>query len=412
MNINSLGTFNYENKRVLLRLDINSPIDSDTKKIVNENRIDKCIPTLKYLVESNAKIAIIAHQGDTLDYQNLISMEEHACKLTEKLGLEVEYIDDVCGPAAIEKIRKLKNGQVILLGNLRYLTEEVSTFEDSVKLEAKEMLHTYIIRNLAPLFDYYVNEAFSAAHRNAPSMVAFQEFMPSAAGDLFFKEIDALNKVMDHPIRPCVFILGGAKISDAFGMMKQVLENGNADQILTCGVTGQVMLLAAGYDIGKSNIQFLKDRSLDVFVKPAQEYLGNYPGRILYPSDLAYDSEGFRKEISVENLPLELGTLDIGRETIKKYCEVINKAGMLFMNGPAGVYEDPRFEDGTKAIAHAMAMAKGYSVIGGGDTVTAVAKYVELDKVDYVCTAGGAMVRYLSGNKLPLMEAMERNSGK
>lgn len=411
MKIRNFKEFTYENKRVLLRLDINSPIDPKTKKIVNENRIEKSLPTLKYLLDHKAKVAIIAHQGDTLDYQNLISLEEHAQKLSEKLKIKVEYIDDVCGPAAKEKVKSLKPGEVILLGNLRYLTEEVSTFENVVKLTPKEMLNTYLVRNLAPLFDFYINEAFAAAHRNAPSMVAFQELLPSAAGDLFFKEVEALNRVMQNPQRPCVFILGGAKISDAFGMMKQVLENGSADKILAGGVTGNVMLVAAGYDIGKGNMKFLKDRSLDAFIQPAKEYLEKYSNKILYPIDLAYENNGKREEIAIQKLPIDVSTMDIGRKTVEKYKNVIANAGTIFMNGPAGVYENALFEYGTKEIAQALAQSKGYSLIGGGDTVTAIGKYINLKDIDYICTAGGAMVRYLSGVKLPLIEAME-NHGK
>ncbi|RBP46881.1 phosphoglycerate kinase [Garciella nitratireducens] len=409
MKIRNFKEFTYENKRVLLRLDINSPIDPKTKKIVNENRIEKSLPTLKYLLDHKAKVAIIAHQGDTLDYQNLISLEEHAQKLSEKLKIKVEYIDDVCGPAAKEKVKSLKPGEVILLGNLRYLTEEVSTFENVVKLTPKEMLNTYLVRNLAPLFDFYINEAFAAAHRNAPSMVAFQELLPSAAGDLFFKEVEALNRVMENPQKPCVFILGGAKISDAFGMMKQVLENGSADKILAGGVTGNVMLVAAGYDIGKGNMKFLKDRSLDAFIQPAKEYLEKYSNKILYPIDLAYENNGKREEIAIQKLPIDVSTMDIGRKTVEKYKNVIANAGTIFMNGPAGVYENALFEYGTKEIAQALAQSKGYSLIGGGDTVTAIGKYINLKDIDYICTAGGAMVRYLSGVKLPLIEAMENN---
>jgi len=412
MKIKSFKEFDYTGKKVLLRLDVNSPIDPKTKKIVNENRIEKCLPTIKYLIQNKAKIGIIAHQGDTLDYQNLISMEEHAQKLSEKLGVNIEYIDDVCGPAAKDKISNLEEGQVVFLGNLRYLTEEVSSFEKAVKLTPKEMLNTYHVRNLVPLFDIYVNEAFSAAHRNAPSMVAFQELLPSAAGDLFFKEIEVLDQVMKKPQRPCVFILGGAKISDAFGMIRQVLENKSADHILTCGVTGQVMLAAAGYDIGPGNMKFLSDRSLDEFIEPAKDYLKNYPGKILYPLDLAYEQDGKRNELEIEKLPIDQITMDIGQKTIEIYKEIIADAGTIFMNGPAGVYENAIFDLGSMNIAQAMAQNKGFSLIGGGDTVTATGKYINLEDVSYVCTAGGAMVRYLSGVKLPLIEAMKNGTIK
>lgn len=405
--IQSMDKYDFSGKTVIVRVDINSPLDSDTKKIVSENRIKKSIPTLKYLLDRGAKLAIIAHQGDTLDYHNLIPLAEHAQKLSQYLSREVHYIDDVCGPAAQEAVRNLKAGQGVLLGNLRYLSEEISTFEDAVKLRPPDMLHTYLIRSLAPLADYYVNDAFAAAHRNAPSMVAFQEVLPTAGGLLLTDEISALSKVMECPERPNVFVLGGLKISDAFGMMKQVLEKGSADKILTCGVTGQIMLMAAGYDLGSRNNKFIKDRSLDVFVKPALDYLKHYGDKIIYPVDLAYEQEGKRVEIDIDKLPAEEMFLDIGQKTIEVFRKELVKAGTIFVNGPAGVYENPLFEKGTKNMWTAIAHASGYSVIGGGDTVSAAQKFIDTAKINYVCTAGGAMVRFLSGDSMPLIEAMK-----
>lgn len=410
--IKGMNEFDYREKTVLLRLDINSTIHPDTKKIISENRINMSIPTIKYILEQSAKLVIIAHQGDTLDYENLIPMEEHAEKLSSKLGIIVKYVDDVAGPAAQEAINNLLPGEVILLGNLRYLTEEVSTFENAVKLEPQQMLNTYLIRNIAPLVDYYVNDAFSAAHRNAPSMVAFQELLPTAGGLLMMKELTALTKVMKAPDKPSVFVLGGAKISDAFAMMRQVLENGTADKILASGVTGNIMLMASGYSIGKINEKFIKDRSLDVFVKPAKEYLAKYPDKIIFPSDLAYEKNGKRVEIAIENLPIEESLLDIGSKTIKEFEKEINNAGTIFVNGPAGVYEKEIFENGTKEIWESIAKSNGYSVIGGGDTVSAAQKFINLKDISYVCTAGGAMVQFLSGQEMPLIKAMKKAFNK
>ncbi|VBB05756.1 phosphoglycerate kinase signature [Lucifera butyrica] len=406
--IRGMDEFDYREKTVLLRLDINSPIQRETKKIVSENRIKMSIPTVQYLLERKAKIAILAHQGDTLDYENLIPLAEHAEKLSGKLGIPIQYIDDVAGPAAQAAVKSLKPGEVVLLGNLRYLTEEISTFENAVKLEPAAMLDTYLIRNLAPLADYYVNDAFSAAHRNAPSLVAFPELLPTAGGLLMMQELSALTKVMECPDKPSVFVLGGAKISDAFGMMKQVLENGTADMILTAGVTGNVMLMAKGYSIGKANEKFIMERSLDVFIEPAKEYLAKYPDKIRIPLDLAYQKEGQRREISIEELPIEEPLLDIGSKTIRAFAGTLGKAGTIFVNGPAGVYENKIFENGTKEIWQAIAAAKGYSVIGGGDTVSAAQKYIDLKEISYVCTAGGAMVQFLSGRELPLIKAMRK----
>lgn len=408
LSINRLEKYNYHGKTVLLRVDINSPVDPVSKMIVSENRIDMSLSTIKYLMEQKAKIVLIAHQGDTLDYQNLIPLVEHAKKLSQKTGVEVKYIDDVAGPAAQNMIKNLKAGEILLLGNLRYLTEEVSTFEDAVKLKPSEMLNTYLVRNLSPLVDYYVNDAFAAAHRNAPSMVAFQEIKPTAGGRLLIEELVALTRVRDNPERPAVFLLGGAKISDAFSMMKQVLENGAADRILACGVTGHVMLTADGYDIGDPNMMYLRDRSLEVFIKPAKDYLKHYREKIVYPVDLAFEEDGIRKEIEVENLPINTPTFDVGTKTIDIFVKEILNAGTVFMNGPVGVYEKEIFEIGTKAIFNALVKSKGYTLIGGGDTVSAAQRYIDLNKLNYVSTAGGAMIRYLSGIKLPLIEAMEK----
>ena len=404
--IKSIIGVNVSGKRVLFRPDINSPIDKQGR-IVNTNRLEKTVPTLKYLADGGAKIAIIAHQGDTLDYQNLISMREHAEILSKLSGVRVAYLDDVAGDAAIEAVRNLKAGEAVLLGNLRYLTEEVSTFEKDVKLTADEMLSTYLVRRLGGLFDIYVNDAFSAAHRNAPSMVAFQKLMPSYAGPLFFKEYEALWKVLNGAAKPVVFVLGGAKISDAFGMMGKVLKDGVADKILATGVTGVVMQLARGVRMGAKYEKWLKDRDLTVFVDEARELLKDYADKFVLPTDFAVEENGKRREVGLNELPLDDKMFsDIGEKSILAFEDEIKKAGTIFVNGPAGVYENDIFAEGTSRVWKAVAAADGYSVIGGGDTVSAAARFVDLNDVDYVCTAGGAMVRFLSGKRLPLIEAM------
>ena len=403
-----LDRFDYGGKTVLLRVDINSPIDARTKRIVNENRIRKSLPTIRHLLDGGARLALIAHQGDTLDYQNLVPLEEHAGKLAEYLDRRVAYIDDVAGPAAQEAVKSLQPGEAVLLGNLRYLSEEISTFETAVKLAPEEMLETYLVRGLAPLVDIYVNDAFAAAHRNAPSMVAFQELKPTAAGILLADEVAALDRVMHAPEHPCVFVLGGAKISDAFGMMEPVLASGTADRILACGITGEIMLLADGHRLGRKQEQFLADRGLDAFVPQAGKYLREHPGKIAMPLDLAYGESGERHEVAVADLPSEHVFLDIGERTIAAYAAELHAAKTIFVNGPPGVYEQAEFAAGTRAIWRAIAETPGYSVIGGGDTVTAAASFVDTADIDYVCTAGGAMVRYLSGIRLPLIEAMEK----
>ena len=403
-----LDDFEYRNKTVLLRVDINSPLDPRTKRIVNENRIDKSLPTIKKLTDEGAKLVIIAHQGDTLDYQNLISLKEHAKRISQKLGKKVKFIDDVAGPAARQRIKNLKVGEILLLDNLRFLTEEVSTFENEVKLTPKEMTHTYLVSNIAPLVDYYVNDAFAAAHRNSPSMVAFQELLPSAAGVLYDREVSTLTKVLKEPKRPCVFLLGGAKISDAFGMMRKVLAEGSADYVLTTGVTALIMHMALGKRLGSPTERFIAGRGLEKFVEPAKEYLKNYPDKLLYPLDFGVDDEGKRGEVTTDELPVEKQIIDIGPKTIGKYKKIIEKAGTIFVNGPAGVYERGIGAYGTKELWRIIGESKGYSVIGGGDTVASATRLGDLRKISYVCTGGGALIRFLSGIKLPLVEAMKK----
>ena len=404
----TLDDFDYRGKTVLLRVDINSPLDPVSKRIVNENRIDKNLFTIKELVKRGARIVIIAHQGDTLDYQNLISLKEHAEKLSKKLEGNVQFVDDIAGPEAKRRIKNLKEGESLLLENIRYLTEEVSTFEDVIKLTPEEMTHTYLVRNLAPLVDIYVNDAFAAAHRNAPSMVSFQELLPSAAGILYDRELTTLTRILEKPKRPCIFLLGGAKISDAFGMMKKVLSEGSADYILTMGVTGQVMHMALGKKLGVPSEKFIIDRGLERFIEPARDYLRNYSDKLYIPLDFGVDDNGKRDEVMAENLPVEKMIIDIGSRTIEKYGSILMEAGTIFVNGPAGVFEQEIGAYGTRELWKIIGEVEGYSVIGGGDTVASATRLGDLTKIDYVCTGGGALIRFLSGVKLPLVEAMKK----
>jgi phosphoglycerate kinase len=408
LRIRPIAEFELAGKTVIFRPDINSPIDPKTKRIVNTNRIEKTVPTLLKLLDGGAKVALIAHQGDTLDYQNLIPLSEHAEKLAALSGRKVGYVDDICGPGALAAVRALKAGEAVILGNLRYLAEEISTFESAVKLKADEMLNTWLVRSLAPIADLYVNDAFAAAHRNAPSMVAFQELLPTAGGIQLVEEYTALKSVMDNPKRPCVYVLGGAKISDAFDMMRKVLEDGAADEILTAGVTGLVMHLARGVEVGRATRKFLADKGLDQFIPEAKALLETWGAKYVLPLDLAYEAEGKRAELDVAELPKDCLFPDVGRKTIARFKESIARAGSVFVNGPAGMYEDPRWESGTKELWSAIAEAPGYTVIGGGDTISAATKFTDLAKYGYVCTGGGAMVRFLAGKKLPLIEAMEK----
>jgi phosphoglycerate kinase len=410
--IAALDDLDVQGRVVLLRVDINSPIDRTTGKITDDNRLNMSLPTIADLADAGARVVIIAHQGDTLDYHNLVSMGEHAEILSEKLNREVDFIDDVAGPAARAAIQALGDGEILLLDNIRFLTEEVSTFEGAVKLTPAEMTNTYLVRNLAPLVDVYVNDAFAAAHRNAPSMVAFQELLPTAGGRLLIDEVTALSGLASAPSRPCVFVLGGLKISDAFSMMEKVLADGTADTILTTGITANVMLIARGVDLGGPTLAFIKDRSLDAFIPRASDLLEVYGDRIEVPTDLAFDDGGERREIDVADLPADHLLIDVGSETVAAYKTVIAHAATLFVNGPAGVYESAAGEYGTRSLWEAVAASDGYSVIGGGDTVASARRFVDPDDIGFISTGGGALIRFLSGQPLPLIEAMEKAAAR
>lgn len=406
--IHTLDDFALAGKTVLLRVDINSPIDRDTKQLVNDNRIQKSLPTIRELADAGAKVVLLAHQGDTEDYHNLVSLEPHAKRLAELLGRTVGFIDDIAGPAAVERIKSLQPGELLVLNNVRYYAEEVSTFVNFVKLTPAELAATRLVRNLAPLADLFVNEAFAAAHRYSPSLVGFAEVLPTAAGRLFIEEFGALARVKETPQHPCVYVLGGSRIADAFSMMEQVLSTGAADRCLTCGLNGEIMVLARGASLGAPSERLIEEKGLTPFIPKAKELDARYGDKIGSPIDFAVSVAGGRVEIDLDQLPSDELLVDIGRKTIDLYESVIARAATIFVNGPAGIYEKPESAEGTRRLWSAIADAPGYSVIGGGDSVAAGAKFGVLVRMGYVCTSGGGMVRFLSGQELPVITALRR----
>lgn len=404
-NIPSSSDLDVAGKKVLLRVDINSPIDPVTKRIVDDARIDKSVPTIRDLADRGARLVVIAHQGDSLDYHNLIPTEEHAAKLTEKLARPVQWVDDVAGPEARRRIDALADGEILLLDNLRIYGEELSTFERDVTLTPEQMADTYLVRHLAPLFDLYVNDAFATAHRAAPSMIAFQRLLPSAAGLLLAAEIEGLSRTLDHPARPAVFLLGGLKVSDGFSVMGRVLRDRLADRVLTAGVLGEIFLLADGAALGETTEAFIAERDLTRHVDEAKVLLAEFRDRIALPVDVAVIDRGARREIAVTSLPADELIADIGEATISAYEAEIAAAGTVFVNGPAGVYEQAGSDVGTQRLWTAVAAAPGMTAIGGGDTVASAARFVDLDDIGFVSTAGGALIRFVSGQSLPLFEA-------
>jgi len=409
--IHTLDDFDLKGKTILARFDMNSPLDPKTGESIDITRIEKSLPTLKELTEKGAKTVILIHQGSDIEYHNYASTKPHSRIISQLLGKPVEYIDDVCGPAARDKIKALKSGQILMLENVRFMAEEMTLFETKLNLSPEEQAKTLVVRKLAPLADLYICDAFAAAHRCQPTLVGMEEVLPSAMGRLLEKEIVSLNKLLQNPKKPCIFILGGAKIQDAFLMIDSILKNNIADLVLTGGLLAQVMLLAKGIPLGKPSEELIKKKNLEEYIDKSKDILNKFGNKIKLPIDLAYVSEG-RKEVEVNKLPVNQVLMDIGSNTIGKYKQIINEAKTIFFNGPAGVFEKTEAELGTKSILTAIAKSNAFSVIGGGDSITAVNKYNLADDISYISTGGGALVRFLSGEELPVIKALIKSAKK
>lgn len=409
--INTLDDLQVSGKTVLLRVDINQPIDREKGTLKDTTRIRACVPTIWELCDKGAKVVLLAHQGSDIEYKNFYTTEPHAKVLSELLGQEVKFIDDVCGPAAREAIRALKDGEILLLDNVRFIAEEQTLFELKLKLSHEEQAKTLLVRKLAPLADLYVCDAFATAHRDQPSMCGFEQVLPSAMGRLFEEEFCVISGIMEAPERPCLFVLGGAKIADAFLMLNTVLDRCIADGVLTGGLVEQIMLWAKGIDIGEASKAFIRKQGYEEYVEIGRELLGKYADKISLPADLAYVKDGKRFEAGIDNLPDDEMLVDIGIATAKAYREQIRQAKTVFVNGPMGVFENEASELGTKVIWEALGETAAYTVIGGGDSITAANKYSVIDKISYVCTGGGALIRFLTGEELPVVKALRFGSG-
>ena len=408
----TLDDFNLKGKTILARFDMNSPLDPKTREPIDITRIKESLPTLKELTEKGAKTIILIHQGSDIEYHNYASTEPHSRIISQLLGKPVEYIDDVCGPAAQDKIKALKNGQILMLENVRFMAEEMTLFETKLNLTPEEQTKTRVVRKLVSLADIYICDAFAAAHRSQPTLVGMEEVLPSAMGRLLEKEITSLNQLLKNPEKPCIFILGGAKIQDAFLMMPFVLESNIADLILATGLVAQIMLLAKGVSLGKPSEDLIKKKNLEEYIDKAKDILNKYEDRIELPVDFAYSASGERKEVKVSNLPVEYTLMDIGSKTIAKYEQIINDAKTIFFNGPAGVFEKTETELGTKSVLTAIAKSNAFSALGGGDSIAAVNKYNLANNISYISTGGGALVRFLSGEELPVIKALRKSAKK
>jgi len=408
--INTLDDIKVKGKTVLCRVDINQPIDWETGGLKDTTRVKACVPTLKELSDKGARLVLLAHQGSDIEYKNFYTTEPHSKVLTELLGKEVKFIDDVCGPAARDAIRSLQDSELLLLDNVRFVSEEQTLFELNLKLTHEQQAKTLLVRKLAPLADLYICDAFAAAHRDQPSLCGFEQVLPSAMGRLFEEEFCVISGLMERPERPCVFVLGGAKIGDAFLMMSTVLGGGIADKVLAGGLVAQVLLWADGQEIGEPSREFIRKQGYENLVGTGKELLASHRDKIMLPIDFGYVKDGARRECLIGSLPDGELVVDIGVNTTAAYQQEILSAKTIFVNGPMGVFEKQPSELGTKMVWDALGDTEGYTVIGGGDSITATSKYGKTDQVNYICTGGGALIRFLTGEELPVVKALRHGS--
>jgi len=402
----TMDDFDFRDKITLVRVDFNSAVDPETKKILDDTRIRAHTETtIKELVQKGAKTVILAHQSRPGE-PDFIPLKQHAEILGKILGKPVKYVNDIFGEKARKAIMELKSGGVLVLENVRTFADErkKGTPEEHAKSE--------FVKKLAPLADVFVNDAFAAAHRAHISIVGFTAVLPSFAGRIMEKELKVLNKVIEAPEKPCVYILGGAKADDSLEISRYVLKNNIADYILTGGVTAHLFLAAKGLDLGKPNMELLEKRELMGLVPGIQELMDAHPRKIETPTDLAIDMDGKRKEITVESLPSNYPIYDIGTKTVKKYSDIIGGAKSIIISGPMGVFENEEFSLGTREVFKAIAASKAFSLVGGGHTVAAVEELELADKMSYISTAGGALIEFLMGKQLAGVAALEKAAAK
>ncbi|OGS63205.1 MAG: phosphoglycerate kinase [Euryarchaeota archaeon RBG_19FT_COMBO_69_17] len=403
----TMDDFDLSGRTVLLRVDINSPIDPATGRLLNDARLREHIATLRDLPSS--KVAILAHQSRP-GKDDFTTLEAHAERLGVLLGRPVAYVDTLYGRHAIEAVKALEAGQVVVLENTRFYAEEEALADRTFEKMAK----SHIVRRLAPLADYFILDAFAAAHRAQPSLVGFCEVLPTLAGRVMERELVMVGRALQSQERPKIAVFGGVKADDSIAISRHMLEKDVVDKVLTTGGVANLFLHAQGIDPGAPTTDFMRKEveGYDGFVGTCKELLAKFPGRILVPTDVVVNDRGRRKPLPVASLPSDLPVHDIGLDTIARYVEEILRARTVILNGPAGVFELEEFSVGTREVFRAVAETEAFTVVGGGHTVAAMEKFGLQERIDHVSTGGGALINFLAGKELPLVTALRRSYEK
>jgi len=374
----TLNNYNFRGKVVLLRVDLNSDVHKG--KIILSKRIKESAKTISELKHKGARVVILAHQGRK-GKDDFIGLKQHAKFLNKYV--KVKFVEDVCGERAIRAIKGLKNSEAVLLDNVRFIRDE---FKPEKGKQNK-------LFRLVRVADVFVNDAFSVCHRKQASVILFPRYLKSFAGRLLEKEVVALKKIK---LKNCLYVLGGAKPEDNIKLLK-------GRKVLACGLFGQICLIAKGKDLGAQN-KYLKKVLKDYFkiIDKLKKKLKN----VEMPVDFAVKVNKKRKELNVEDFPSKYEIFDIGKETQKKYVNEIKKARTIFMKGPAGFSADKKFAKGTLILLKTIAKSKGFSLVGGGYLNDTIEKY-KLSGFGHISLSGGALLRYVSGEKLVGLEALE-----
>jgi len=398
---NTLDDFNLQNKTVLLRVDFNLPLDKNTFEILDTTRIKLVLPTIKELIEKNAKTVILAHQG-RMGSWDFISLENHAKALEKLLGKKVEFVEDIYGENAKNAIEKLQPKDILMLDNVRKFKEETD------KKPAEEHAQSDLIQNLYPLADLYVNDAFAAAHRPQCTLIGFTEVLPSCAGRLLEKELTTLQQAIKNPEKPSIFLFGGAKFSDVIITIKHLLDNKTASKILLTGLPANAFIKAQGYNLGEKNEKALLEEGKPEQFEEIKKVYEQYKHEIMLPIDFAVDENNSRKEITISDLPTQNNLFDIGEKTIQNYKQTLSNAKTIFLSGPCGVFENPLFIKGTQQIFSHIAELDTISIVGGGHTVAAIEKLNLSKKISHISTGGGSLEKFMMGKPLPVVEALKK----
>ncbi|MFH1308026.1 MAG: phosphoglycerate kinase [archaeon] len=379
--LKTLDDFDFNSMRVLVRADLNSNVVNG--KVVMSERIIAASNTISELKKKKAKVVIIAHQGRP-GREDFIGLDQHA-KLLSKIT-KVDFVDSITGMKALMAIRGLEEGEALLLENIRMEKDE---YKPEKGRENK------LIKKIAPLFDIYVNDAFSNSHRKHASMVLFPKYLPSCGGRLLEYELRALNKIK---MKNSLYILGGAKPEEDIKLLK-------GNKVLACGLFGQACLIAQGKRFGAQNKYLYENKYIN------KELIGKLKKKlknVKYPRDFAVSVHGKRRELKIDEFPSIYEIFDIGKETIEDYVDEIKKAKSIYMKGPAGLSSDKRFSRGTMKILKAISKNKGFSVIGGGHLADTIRKSgISFKKFGYISLSGGALLRYIAGEKLVGIEALK-----